>query len=70
MSARVNAYLVVLEGDIHEDDGAATLAAIRRLRGVLDVVPHAASVDEAIAEVRVKHALGKQIWDLLYAAST
>jgi hypothetical protein len=39
MSNRITAFLVTLEEPIHEDDAEITLAAIRQLRGVLDVQP-------------------------------
>lgn len=39
MTDRITAYLVTLDEPIHEDDAEITLAAIRQLRGVLDVQP-------------------------------
>ena len=37
MTTRHRGYVVVLERDIREDDAAATIAALKRIRGVLTV---------------------------------
>ena len=39
MTDRYDAFTVVLERNIRTDDAEPVLAAIRQLRGVLDVIP-------------------------------
>lgn len=68
MTDRVNALLVVLEEDIRDDDAAATIAAIRQIKGVLDVTPNVVSSADAIADMRARHDLGQRLWHVLYPA--
>lgn len=65
MTNRVNAFIVILERDIREDDAESTLNAIKQIRGVLKVKPHLADGEEAIAEARVRADLIGRIFDLL-----
>lgn len=64
MTDRVNAFIVILEKDIREDN-EATINAIRQIRGVLDVKPHIANIDESIAESRVRVDLMNKLFQLL-----
>lgn len=69
MTDRYNALLVVLEQDIRDDDAEATIAAIRQIKGVLDVTPNVVdSGDYIVAEMRVRHELGQRLWQVLYPA--
>lgn len=64
MTDRYNAFIVVLEKDIRDDDAEATVNAIRQIRGVLDVQPHLADPNESIAEVRVRREFLSKIYQL------
>lgn len=39
MTDRHAAYIVVLEGDVREDDAEATISALKQIKGVLEVQP-------------------------------
>ena len=65
MTDRINAFVVVLEHDIRDDDAAATINAIKQIKGVLDVQPTYASPDTMIAEMRARSILVKKLWDVL-----
>ena len=65
MTDRHAGFLVVLERDLRSDDAAATLAALRKVRGVLSVEPIVADVFGDVAEQRVRHELFRRVLDLL-----
>ena len=65
MTDRINAFVVILEHDLRDDDAQAIINAIRQLKGVLDVQPHVAGFDAAIAEARVRHELRQKLWKVL-----
>jgi hypothetical protein len=44
----------VLEENIRDDDAEALIAAIRQLRGVLDVVPNVANVHSMVDDTRAR----------------
>lgn len=66
MTDRYNALLVVLEQDTRDDDAEATIAAIRQIKGVLDVTPNVVSSADHIADMRARHELGQRLWRVLY----
>ena len=66
MTDRYNAFLVILEHDIRSDDAEATINAIRQIKGVLNVQPHVADFDEAIAESRIRNELHKKLFRVIY----
>lgn len=66
MTDRFNAFLVVLDKDLREDDAAATLAAIAHIKGVIDVRPNTVDVGSVVAEARVRVELGSKLWAVLY----
>lgn len=53
MTDRHAGYVVVLEENIREDDAAATITALRMVKGVVDVRPVVGDLDLAIASSRV-----------------
>lgn len=65
MTDRYNAFLVVLEQDLREDDAEATLTALKQIKGVLSVEPHVASFEDHIAEARVRAELVEKLWQAL-----
>jgi hypothetical protein len=61
---RINAFIVVLEADIREDEIAQTLNALKQIRGVLDVQPHVPDVvDYVVAHQRLKHDFIRKLVD-------
>lgn len=69
MTDRYNAFVVVLEEDIREDDAAALISAIQQLRGVLSVSGHVADPGSHIAQTRARQDLGQKLWHVLYPES-
>lgn len=66
MTDRYNAFTVVLEHDIRDDDAEALINAIKQLRGVRNVTPHIADINAQIAEERVRAEYAKKLWSVLY----
>jgi hypothetical protein len=67
MTDRVNAVIVVLEKDIRIDDAEdGIIAAIKHLRGVVDVRVNVSSFDEAVAEARVRSDLSRKLMAVLH----
>ena len=62
MTDRINALTVILDQDIRDDDAQALINAIKQLRGVLDVTPHVASFEDAIATSRARQELIDKVW--------
>lgn len=69
MTDRYNAFIVVLERDIREDDAEPILNAIKHIRGVLSVKPHVADFSDSIATERVRAELQQKLWDVLRGES-
>lgn len=65
MTDRYNAFVVVLENDLRDDDADEIVKAITLLRGVLAVTPHIADMATTIAEVRVKNDVRQKLFDVL-----
>jgi hypothetical protein len=66
MTDRVDAFIVVLEEDIREDEVRPVLDAIRQLRGVLSVEVHIAYPSTAIATARARHEYASKLWDIIH----
>jgi hypothetical protein len=66
MTDRYAGFVVSLEKDLREDDAAATLNAIRQIKGVIDVVPELTSAHVHIAEARAQREIEKKILSVLY----
>lgn len=63
MTDRYNAFTVILENDIREDDAQPIINAIKQIRGVLDVQPAQSdviAVSVASSRVRVR------LWDKIH----
>ena len=54
MTERHAGYVVTLEENIREDDAAQTIAAIKQIKGVLDVAPITADPMLVVATARVR----------------
>ena len=66
MTDRFNALTVVLEKNMRDDDAEALIAAIRQLRGVIQVAGNIASPSDYMAEERAKRELGEKLWRVIY----
>lgn len=65
MTDRYNAFIVILERDIRDDDAQPVLNALRQIKGVLRVKPHIAGFEESIAYERVRQELIEKLWEVL-----
>lgn len=65
MSNRINGYIVILEQDCRDDNAKATLEAIKRIKGVLDVKENISTADEIIAETRIRQEFKEKLWKLI-----
>jgi hypothetical protein len=65
MADRYNAFIVILEGDIRDENAQRTIEAIKHIKGVLDVKPHVASFEDSIAHARVRQELITKIWKVV-----
>lgn len=67
MTDRISSITVVLESDMRDDDAAATLQAIRQIRGVLTVTGNVKdSLASHIAEMRVRNEIGAKLHAIVY----
>ncbi|WP_226782941.1 hypothetical protein [Oceaniglobus trochenteri] len=55
MTDRHTAYIVTLEAPIRDDDAQPTIDAIRQIKGVLDVRPVIAGMEQMSGAVRMDH---------------
>jgi len=65
MSNKVNAFAVVLNDDISEEEAQEVAKAISRLRGVLAVTPNAANLSFQVADMRIKREISERLSDVL-----
>ena len=65
MTTRHRGYVVVLERDIREDDAAATIAALKRIRGVLTVKAVETTPEAMIAESRAWADVQRRVYKAL-----
>ncbi len=66
MTDRLNGVFVTFERDIRTDDAEGLIAAIRQLRGVLDVAPNVSDYGTHVAQTRARTDLGEKLWAVLY----
>jgi hypothetical protein len=62
MTDRINAYTVVLDRDVREDDAEDIATALRMVRGVLSVTPNVAKLGDYIAIERAKNTLRERLF--------
>lgn len=66
MTHRFNALTVCLEQDIQPDDAQVIINAIQQIKGVLKVSGNVADLSSWNAEQRVRHELGRKMYEILY----
>lgn len=59
-------YIVILDKDLDDSESQKLIAAIKQLRGVLEVQPVTADNHLAFAEQRALERLRKQLRDILF----
>jgi hypothetical protein len=65
MTDRHAAYLVTLEQPMREDDAESTIAALRHIKGVLDVRPVVAGMEQMSGAIRMSETWRKALHNLL-----
>lgn len=66
MTDRYNHLTVALEQNTRSDDAEALIAAIKQMRGVLDVEPNVATPDSWVSDTRARQDLAEKLWRVLY----
>jgi ACT domain-containing protein len=67
MTDRYKAFLVTLDSDVRSDDAEPTIAAIRQIKGVIDVAPVMREIDkDHIARMRVREEIWESLRKLLW----
>lgn len=66
MTDRYYALTVILEKDMRSDDAEQLIAAIKMIKGVLDVEPHISDPETWMAEERAIRKIGEKLWNVLY----
>lgn len=67
MSDHYNGFFVILKHDTKDDEAQATINAIKQIRGVIDVQPHIADPDVAIAKAQLRAELFQELFEVLQA---
>jgi hypothetical protein len=67
MTDRYKAFLVTLDSDLRSDDAEPTIAAIRQIKGVIDVEPVVADSADHVARQRVRVELWEKIHKLFWS---
>ena len=66
MTDRVNAFVVILDRDIREDDVEATINAINQIKGVLEVIPQTSEpIHAAVMRSRLKAELFSKLTEMI-----
>ena len=66
MSDSFHSLSVVLAQDMRADDAEATIAAIKQIRGVLDVSGEVADMSTHMAQTRARDDIAEKLWKVLY----
>jgi hypothetical protein len=69
MTDRINAFVVVLDKDIREDDAEALVNAMIMLKGVISVKGNVVDITDHIALTRARQQLGRELMDICYPQS-
>jgi hypothetical protein len=66
MTAKVNALLVILDKDIRIDDIEPLQNAIMQMKHVIEVKANIKSIQDDLAQSRVRQELGEKIIEVIY----
>jgi hypothetical protein len=65
LSDKYSGLFLVLDKDMNAGELERLISAVKQLKGVLGVAPHASNPDTLIVEKRVRDRLAKNIWHVL-----
>lgn len=61
MSDRINAFTIVLDKDIKNEDVQDLLTALKMLKGVISVTPNVADISDHIAQMRERARINHEL---------
>ena len=64
MTDRINAFTVILDTDMRDDDAEVVLNAISMVKGVLRVEPHIADINAHVAAARIGNKVNERLYAL------
>lgn len=59
----VNAFIVVLERDVRQDEIEGLVTALKQIKNVVSVVPHNNRMEDTVAYNRVKARVFNLLWE-------
>lgn len=66
MTDRIDALTIILDKPMRDDDIASLVAALKQMRGVLEVTPYVRNgLNTAIAEQRIRHEFRQKVLQVL-----
>ncbi len=65
MTDRYNAFIVILEKDIRDDDAQSTIDAIKQIKGVLDVQPQISNGSDIVTKLRLRTEIEQKLFSVL-----
>ena len=65
MTDRINAFVVVLDRDVRDDDVEATRKAIMQIKGVVSVDNNVTDISDSVARSRMKSEMTEHLYELI-----
>jgi len=65
MTDRLKGLTVTFEKDMRDDDAEGLIDAIKRLRGVADVIPHIVNSDDYMNRTQVRYDMQAKLYKCL-----
>lgn len=66
MTDRINAFIVVLERDIRDDDCQPLIDAIMQFKGVISVNANVVDINSHISIIKAENEIRNKLIDILY----
>lgn len=66
MTERIQAFVVVLDHDIRDDDAQKTRDALAQIKGVAVVSPDVVDLSDHVARERIRLELSEKLWAVLH----
>jgi hypothetical protein len=67
MTDRFKGLIVALDKDYRDDDAASIIEAIKMVKGVLEVKPVVAKIDDCVIKIRVAEEMEKKLYKALHS---
>jgi len=66
MTDRINAFLVVLDEELREDDAENTITALKQIKGVIGVEKAVENSSLMIAKMQIRNEMTAKLLEVLY----